>query len=125
MLGWRPFLLSGVALLLIAVAALDASTAGRSSPASCGPANKLRDGGLISEARKAYVAILKSEPKSACALAGVRQVTSKDCERLRRIATTDPAAARTLLLADAKADPPPAASSCVWTRLAALPAAGS
>jgi hypothetical protein len=126
MLGWRPFLLSGLAALLIAVAVLDADTAGRkSAPAPCASANKLRDGGLIAAARKGYVTVLRSDPKSMCALAGLEDVITQDCARLKSLAKADPATARKLLLADAKADPPPAAKSCVWTDLAALPAKGS
>jgi hypothetical protein len=121
MIGWRPYLVTALALLVLAGAVLDVSANGR---VGCASADALQKSQLLAKAGDAYRAVLKKDANSGCAKTGLASVTHDQCDRAGRIAASDPSAARTLLLAVASADPPvPATDGCVWKTLQALPPA--
>lgn len=121
MIGWRPYLMTFLALAIAAAAILDvAATAHKSN--SCSSADgqlKARD---YVDARSEYAAVLEHAPKSACALSGVARSEDGLCVRDQRIAVTDTAEAHSQLIALAEATPPPGPKSCVWTQLRLLAA---
>jgi hypothetical protein len=122
MIGWRPYLVTVLAALLLAVGILDLKAVG-DKPSRCESAGKLLGAGLLASATEGYAAALKADPTSECAKAGLAEVDTAQCDRARLVAPGDPAAARAQLLARANADPPPPNGSCVWRDLQALPAA--
>lgn len=121
MIGWRPYLLTGLALLLITVAVLDVAAKGRkASPDSCASAAVLAQARFFTQARAAYARVLKGDPNSKCATGGILTSTDAVCVQTQRIAQTDPAEARSLLVTLAETDPRPIAASCVWKQLRAI-----
>jgi hypothetical protein len=125
MIGWRPVLLTALALIVIAGAVLDVVAAGR-KPDVCAPAQKLVRGRDFTAARSAYDTVLKQDPDSSCAVQGLRQVTAAQCVQAQRIAVSDPAAAHQQLLALAEQDPVPGATDpCVWDQLQATASSAS
>jgi hypothetical protein len=121
MIGWRPYLFTFLALVLAALAILDVSAAGSKSR-SCTSADALEQARNYADARTAYASVLQSDPKSACALAGMRQAEYGLCVRAQRIAPTDATEAHSQLIALAEGNPPPGPASCVWKQLRLLAA---
>lgn len=123
MIGWRPYLLTGFALLLIVVVVLAVAGAGRETHDPCASPARLAQARLFSQARDAYAAVLKGDPTSKCASGGIAKTTYDVCVQGQRIAQTDPAEAHRLLVVSAETDPQPVASSCVWKQLLVIAAA--
>jgi hypothetical protein len=123
MIGWRPYLLTLLALALIAVVVLDVVAASR-GPSSCAKADGLRNAGLYTEADKEYAAVLRDDAKSGCAAKGRSQVGVGQCTRLRPIIAADAAEGRKQVLRFTEADPKPRRDSCLWGLLTDLPPAG-
>jgi hypothetical protein len=124
MIGWRPYLLVALAIVLLAGVGFDLSATGRHSR-SCASADTLYRARDFADARVGYDAVLESDPASRCATTGSEKAISGECVQAQRIAATDPAEARSRLLAVAEAQPPPGPGSCVWRRLAVLAAGQS
>jgi hypothetical protein len=122
MIGWRPYLLTGLALVVLAVVVLDVVAADRPAP-ECATADGLRAAGFLARADRAYASILSSDAASGCAQEGRRTVTDAQCRRVRAIGAADAAEQRKQVLRLAAADPEPPTDSCVWAALAALPPA--
>jgi hypothetical protein len=123
MIGWRPYLVSLLALLLVAVVVLNVDDAGR-KPDPCKAAYKLygaKNDLLLAQARVAYLAVLTKNPDSSCAKDGLVLVSDAQCQRARLIAPAAPHTAHKLLVAIASADPPTPVGSCVWRALGSLP----
>jgi hypothetical protein len=119
MIGWRPYLLTALAVVLVAVAILDVHASLR-RPSACATADSLRAGQLLDQARNEYASVLRAHPAAACATAGLVKTTAAQCEKAQAIASFEPAEARTELVALAAADPSPPARSCVWDQLRTL-----
>jgi hypothetical protein len=122
MIGWRPYLFTGLAILLLAVAALDVANTRRPTP-PCATADGLRTAGMLARADRAYASVLRDDAKSPCATRGRDAVSTEQCKRMRAIGAVDPREQRRLLLALAAADPRPDEHSCVWAELSASPPA--
>jgi hypothetical protein len=118
MIGWRPYLLTGLALLLVVVAVLDVAGAGRKpSRDPCASAAMLAQARFFSQARDAYAAVLKSDPTSKCATGGLTTTTYDLCVQAQRIAQSDVAQAHRQLVVISETDPRPVSTSCVWKQL--------
>ena len=72
----RGFIVVLIAAVVVAVAFADVG-----AQRSCGDANASRENGMLTDAQKAYAAILKEEPNSSCARRGMRKVAKKLCKR--------------------------------------------
>jgi hypothetical protein len=121
MIGWRPLLLTAVAVALLVVVGLDAAK----STGPCSSADAVIGAREYVKARASYATVLEHDSHSSCAKAGLARATAGECVRAERIADTDAPEARTELLAVAEADPPPGPDACVWTELSALDPAAS
>ena len=119
MIGWRPYLLTGVAIVLLAAVGFDVASTVRQHDA-CASAARLAGARDFAAARTSYDSVLKSDAHSACASAGLANAISAECVEAQRIATTDPEEAHTQLLALAESMPLPGPRSCVWPQLAAV-----
>jgi hypothetical protein len=78
-IGWRPYLLTLLAAVLLAVMALDVTAAAR-KPAPkpppkpvnlCAPANALQHAGFHREAERRYQLVLATHPEKKCPLVPV------------------------------------------------------
>jgi hypothetical protein len=118
MIGWRPYLLTGLALVLLAVVALDVVAAGRPAEA-CRTADGMRSSGQLVKADQAYAAVLQDDASSRCAKSGRRLVAQALCQRINAVGD-DASERRKRFLALATADPKPPDESCVWSALASL-----
>jgi hypothetical protein len=74
---WRIVGLVILAVLLLAVAVLDASAP--AVPPSCSAADGSRTHGLVTQAQEEYVAILAKEPASSCARKGMERAGAALC----------------------------------------------
>jgi hypothetical protein len=117
MIGWRPYLLTGLALVLFAIVALDVRAAGRDAPV-CAKADALRKAGYLTAAERAYAAISRDDGPTQCADDGREQAENDECARAQQIRAGDAKAARALLVRLAATDPRPLDHSCIWTELA-------
>jgi hypothetical protein len=71
----------GFIVVLIAAVAVAAAFADVGASRSCGDADASRDNGMLTDAQKAYAAVLKEEPTSDCAKDGMAEVAKKLCKR--------------------------------------------
>jgi hypothetical protein len=81
MIGWRPLVLLGLAIVLVFAAFLDVGNA-----AACGDAESLLTHGRFSEARTAYVKLLDDPATAKCAEEGLAGVAKKQCSRAKALA---------------------------------------
>jgi hypothetical protein len=119
MIGWRPYLLTGVAIVLLAAVGFDVASTARQHDA-CASATRLAGARDFAAARTSYDSVLKIDANSACARVGLANATSAECVQAQRIATTDPDEAHNQLLDLAESMPLPGPRSCVWFQLAAV-----
>jgi hypothetical protein len=121
MIGWRPYLLTALAVLLLALVVVDVDTTLRNSSA-CASANALMADGFLSGARQQYTSLLTAHPTTSCAVTGLRTNTKEQCAHARALATLEPTEARSELMALVTGDPALPPSSCVLIGLSVLPA---
>lgn len=122
MIGARPYVLTIVAAALIALAVLDViGTDARAHPGPCAAGARSYAANDYTAARRAYAKVIADDPSSKCAAAGVIEVDRAVCALTRRLAASDPSAARRELEAVAVATPAPTESSRIWSTLEALP----
>ena len=115
-IGWRPYLLTLLALVVLGAVALDVVGAGKQSP-SCTAGDGLERARQFVTARTSYATVLVKAPSSACAKRGMSLATYGECVAAQRIGGTDATGARAQLLKIAESEPPPGPRSCVWTDL--------
>jgi hypothetical protein len=119
MIEWRTVTLALVALALIVGAALDVG-----NPGACTDAKALARRGLLSDARTAYVDLLKDD--HGCAAGGIDDVTVKQCAQalaLKTAGRTQEAEKRYLSIATS--EPVRPAAACALEGLGAAPRSGS
>jgi hypothetical protein len=118
-IGWRPYLLTVIALAIVAVACLD-QLAPASAGSSCSRQHSQLQAGLVDTALSGYVATETADPQSKCAAAGVVTAQRKLCARAVELAASDLVDARSQLATLARSDPTPRSRSCVWSDLKRL-----
>jgi hypothetical protein len=119
-IGWRPYLLTGVAIVLLAAVAFDVIGSGRNS-SSCSTSDALARARQFAKARAGYAAIRVHDPGSQCAKRGMWTATESECHIADQIGKADYEEERSQLLKIAEEEPPPADGSCVWKNLDSLP----
>jgi hypothetical protein len=119
MIGWRPYVLTLLAVALVAAAVVDtegsrqkakrdAEKAQKKSLAaktSCSAADKARVNGLLVSAARRYRAVLAVEASSSCASSGLEETLSRECAHAKALARVDRAQGRKELLRLASSEP--------------------
>ena len=121
MIGWRPYLVTLAALLVLVGVGLNWHANGAKAD-PCESADALSETPLHAKARRAYLSVLSDNPASECAKKGLGATSKALCERAEFIAPGAPSAARRMLVSIARADPPePETEACLTRALQALP----
>jgi hypothetical protein len=121
MIGWRPYLVTLAALLVLVAVGLDWHANGAKAD-PCKSADALSGTPLHAKARRAYLSVLSANPASECAKKGLAATSKALCERSAFIASGAPSAARRMLVSIARADPPaPETDACLTRAFQALP----
>ena len=112
MIGWRPIVVTLFAGVVIAVAVVHSA-----GSAPCANADSLRSANLLSEARDAYVDLLRKDSPPGCAGSGLDRVTRLQCKQAGKLKAASTEDAKKAYLEIATAEPVRDDAECAWTAL--------
>lgn len=88
----------------------------------CDRADSLADQGLLTDAHKEYVTVLRDDPGEDCAGDGLDDLIAAQCRRAATLVAASPTDAKKAYVAIATAEPVRDAAVCARDGLATLPA---
>jgi hypothetical protein len=118
----RPILLTLVAAVLVAVAVLHVEEPAPAKAPPCEQADRLRDAGLLADARTGYVKLLAEKSPPKCVTTGLDIITGAACKRAKALETASPGDAVRAYRAILAAEPVRHAAACARSGLGRLPA---
>ena len=118
MIGWRPVLVTCLALGILAIAGFHTN----GPDPTCKNADSLRSQGLLEDAHSAYVKLLGEHSTDPCVTKGLDLVIWTQCDRAAELVEPTPADAKKAYRAIATSTPVRAATACA--RLGLLRLAG-
>ena len=119
MIGWRPVVSTVLAAGVLGLVVLHARE--EAAPPPCDAAKRMRAGGMLEQARTAYVRLLSAGESDACVKAGLDGVTWAQCRRASRLGAASREEGMKAYVAIATAEPVRGAALCARdgiTRLA-------
>lgn len=116
MIGWRPVLVTVLALGLVALAVVHAD----GDPPPCDKAQGAQAKGLLTSARAEYVRLLKEGESDSCVTEGLDAVTRAQCSRAAILAAANAKEGMKAYVSIATAEPVREAATCARSAMSAL-----